>query len=113
MHGLKCFKLSQSGSDISFEKVRQNSPTAIRFVAVLQFRMQMKKIKLRSKRAKYFPISSIIQGFAKTLMRQQQQNRDTSQISVHTDLDSSTASSRVGASRIWEMSDGWEICSYV
>ena len=48
------------------------------------------------------------QGFAKTLMRQQQQHQpsgDTSQISVHTDLDSSTASSRVGASRIWEMSD--------
>ena len=49
------------------------------------------------------------QAFAKNLLRQQQQQSrgDTSQISVHTDLDASTASSsgRVGASRIWEMSD--------
>ena len=53
-------------------------------------------------------IPEIMQAFAKNLMRQQQQSGDASQISVHTDLDSSTASSRVGASRIWEMSDGWE-----
>ena len=43
-------------------------------------------------------------------MKQQQQGRDTSQISVHTDPNSSTASSsRVGASRIWEMSDESQI----
>ena len=55
--------------------------------------------------------SIMLQAFAKSLMhqQQQQQSRDASQISVHTDLDSSTASSRVGASRIWEMSDGWRI----
>ena len=47
------------------------------------------------------------QALAKSLMRQQQQRRDVSQISVHTDPDASTASSGlVGASRIWgEMSD--------
>ena len=57
-----------------------------------------------------YSFPEIMQAFAKNLMRQQQQqpqqSGDASLISVHTDLDSSTASSRVGSSRIWEMSDG-------